>query len=436
MLISLINRISFDFQKIYFYSLCILVASIPLGFRLSLYALGFSLLLGLANVIFVEKRLVFNNKISNSLAFLWVIYLLSLLYTSNMNYGIKSTVQLIQLLLIPFLLNFRIPDKNISRLKDIFIVSVIFSLLFFIGRAFINSLVFSSDGLIFNFYNENVPYGSYFYYTELVKPHHPSYYAMYLLLAIVLVFPQKWTELTIQRKVFSIVSITLLILGVFLCSSRAGILSAIIIIFILLFKLIRKSSSYYLSIIILAFTAFALYYLITNPRINTIYRYINSFYQGETEQQTYLESNAMMRLKIWPVLIKDFEGYEIIIGKGIGDTKQDMMECYKREGIMFAFDEKLNAHNQYIQTLYAVGLLGLAVLLYILSYAFWLSFKYRNLVLFLFLVIISVNFMFESVLERGGGVMFFIFFIVLFTEKHIERRSSSFKSLSKTHILK
>jgi len=353
-----------------------------------------------------------------------------------MNYGIKSTVQLIQLLLIPFLLNFRIPDKNISRLKDIFIVSVIFSLLFFIGRAFINSLVFSSDGLIFNFYNENVPYGSYFYYTELVKPHHPSYYAMYLLLAIVLVFPQKWTELTIKRKVFSIVSITLLILGVFLCSSRAGILSAIIIIFILLFKLIRKSSSYYLSIIILAFTAFALYYLITNPRINTIYRYINSFYKGETEQQTYLESNAMMRLKIWPVLIKDFEGYEIIIGKGIGDTKQDMMECYKREGIMFAFDEKLNAHNQYIQTLYAVGLLGLAVLLYILSYAFWLSFKYRNLVLFLFLVIISVNFMFESVLERGGGVMFFIFFIVLFTEKHIERRSSSFKSLSKTHILK
>lgn len=428
MVLSVINRVSFNFQKIYFYSLCILVALIPLSFRLSLYALGFSLLLGLANVIFVEKRLVFNNKISNSLAFLWIIYLLSLLYSSNMNYGIKSIVQLIQLLLIPFLLNFSIPDKNISRLKDIFIVSVVVSLLFFIGRAFINSLVFSSDGIVFNFYNENVSYGSYFYYNELVKPHHPSYYAMYLLLAIVLAFPQKWTELTIERKVFSVISISLLILGVFLCSSRAGILSAIIIIFILLFKLIRKSSNYYLSIIILAFTAFALYYLIMNPRINTIYRYINSFYQGEKEQQIYLESTAMMRLKIWPVLIKDFEGYEIIIGKGIGDTKQDMMECYKREGITFALDEKLNAHNQYIQTLYAVGLFGLAVLLYIISYAFWLSFKYRNLVLFLFLVIISVNFMFESVLERGGGVMFFVFFIVLFTEKHIERSSSSFKS--------
>ncbi len=76
--------------------------------------------------------------------------------------------------------------------------------------------------------------------------------------------------------------------------------------------------------------------------------------------------------------------------------------------------EKLNSHNQYLETCAGLGIFGFVSLLYILIYGFIITYKKRHYLLFFLLVILSINFMFESMLNRMSGVLFMIFFYSLF----------------------
>ena len=98
------------------------------------------------------------------------------------------------------------------------------------------------------------------------------------------------------------------------------------------------------------------------------------------------------------------------------------MTEYKKENITAAYKQKLNAHNQYLQTALSIGFFGLIVLLISLFLPFVDSFKNGNFLLIIFLLIISFNFLFESMLERQSGVVFYAFFnsFLFFSKKDYE----------------
>ncbi|MBR6776092.1 MAG: hypothetical protein IKM23_10360, partial [Bacteroidales bacterium] len=83
--------------------------------------------------------------------------------------------------------------------------------------------------------------------------------------------------------------------------------------------------------------------------------------------------------------------------------------------ISSCIDRELNAHNQFSDTIIAVGVIGLLLLLTFFAYPIYLWIKNKNfdIVFFSLLLIIAFNSLFESVLERQMGIMFFVFFYFL-----------------------
>jgi len=161
----------------------------------------------------------------------------------------------------------------------------------------------------------------------------------------------------------------------------------------------------------------ALYYLSDNPRFKTITTYVKASVGNNTQIKDEYESLVMIRVKMWPIILKDLNIKEILLGVGLGDTNQRFIQAYKNNNLEYAAATELNAHNQYIQTLVSTGILGLLLLLTIIGYGFWFVYINRDMLLFLFFTIISVNFIFESMLERVFGVLFFVFFLLILSSK-------------------
>lgn len=82
----------------------------------------------------------------------------------------------------------------------------------------------------------------------------------------------------------------------------------------------------------------------------------------------------------------------------------------------YAIDMDTNAHNQFMETLISVGVVGVLLLLayFIVPLVLWIRCKRFDLMYFAFLTMIFFNAMFESIFERQQGIIFFCFFNMLF----------------------
>ena len=106
----------------------------------------------------------------------------------------------------------------------------------------------------------------------------------------------------------------------------------------------------------------------------------------------------------------------VIFGVGTGDVKDALMESYKEHQDVKILSQKLNAHNQYLQTFISLGIFGLILLLYMLFFPAIRAFRQKDFLFMIFLAIFAVNIMVESMLENQAGVIFYALFnALLFT---------------------
>jgi O-antigen ligase len=86
------------------------------------------------------------------------------------------------------------------------------------------------------------------------------------------------------------------------------------------------------------------------------------------------------------------------------------MHLYKERGMKGAFEHQLNAHNEYYQVFISLGIIGFILLLVTLYFPFIFAFRTGNTIYLLFLLIVVLNFLTESMFETQAGVMFYAFF--------------------------
>ena len=98
---------------------------------------------------------------------------------------------------------------------------------------------------------------------------------------------------------------------------------------------------------------------------------------------------------------------------GTGDAKDKMLETYKERGMQSEYENKLNSHNQFLNTFIALGITGLISLVLCLMIPAYYSFKEKYFLFLAFVGIAGLNFLFESMLERQAGVIYFAFFYSL-----------------------
>ena len=101
-------------------------------------------------------------------------------------------------------------------------------------------------------------------------------------------------------------------------------------------------------------------------------------------------------------------------GVGTGDTNDELVKRYREDNMTYVLKKELNAHNQYLQTFLALGILGILLLLAHFIIPLIYAVKYRQWVYIIFIITILLNFLVESMLERRDGTNFIAIFNALF----------------------
>ena len=109
-----------------------------------------------------------------------------------------------------------------------------------------------------------------------------------------------------------------------------------------------------------------------------------------------------------------------IFGYGIGDVQSQLDSCYESNNLGLKAGQ-YNSHNQYFFVWLSAGILGLSLFLYWLYYYLRFAIKSNDWLMLAIIILYAVVFLFENVLSRQSGVVFFCFIInFLMADKIIE----------------
>jgi len=389
---------------------CASIFLIPINKHLVTIFMSFWFLFALINFFsslkFQKLTLAFNKKLLPFLVFpiLYVVHLFGLLYTSNFNYAFFDLEIKLSMFLIPLTLWLR--SDFYSNKQNLIIQSLIYG-----------SLISFIINIIHAYFKYRIkPDIIYFYYAEL-SPIHPSYMSLYISLALIgiLYLGSKAISFNVKRgQAIGIILFIILLIYLFLLSSKGGIMifTFSILIYITA-QYIHKIRIKYLIGISLIIIIAPIFLINSVPKVKYRFQGMISAVKHANEANLDSQESSMERVAIFATSSK-FAYQCLPFGVGTGDTKDEITKNYKNLGSKTMDERYLNAHNQYLQTTITLGIFGLASLLLILVSGFRDAIKKKNLLFFIFMILISFNMLFESMLEQQAGVIFITLFYTFF----------------------
>jgi O-antigen ligase len=103
----------------------------------------------------------------------------------------------------------------------------------------------------------------------------------------------------------------------------------------------------------------------------------------------------------------------LLFGVGVGDVRNELVREYELMGAEKHIQQRLNAHNQFIEVILETGIPGILVFLMIYFYMIRIAISNSNTLYLLFILMTIVFFMFETTLYRLAGIAFFSLFAFL-----------------------
>lgn len=331
------------------------------------------------------------------LVLFYLLHLVGMIYTENIKSGWFDIEVKLSIFILPVIFYFQhksLNKQNVKYFKWFYILSI-FGISMFL---FVKALIAYSNGDVGKLY-----------YNELSNPYHPSYLAMYVIMALLFLFDFMVNEKQKVLIFLYLISLLYFLSFIFLLSSKAGILSAPIVLLPAGLHYIFKNKKFWVPFMVILFVLLFAYVGIKN---NDRFNAVASTLQTAKNNAATSESNAA-RWLVWQA------GLEIvkenpICGVGTGDVKDALLGVYAKRQMLGAIEKKLNAHNQFLETAIGQGLIGLLVLILVFFIPFIKAFKEKNIIWMLFLVLVSFNFLFESMLNTQMGVFFFAYFYSFF----------------------
>ena len=350
-------------------------------------------------------KLLFREKkrgILFSFSLLYLLYVAGLSYSSNMDYGLFDLEVKLSLFIFPLIFATNSPFYLAKKKSDAI-------LSFFVAGCLVSSLILYSHAL----YGTIVAHTAWpFYYKQLSWSHHPSYLAMYFTFAIA-ILACRMIDRTRELSFYALTGMLMLGISFFvfivLLNSKAGLIGMFLVIFSSAGYLVLKKRSWWLATgtVTLAVILF-LFCMAVFPGIGTRVKESEQDLKSMDSPGKDPKSTAE-RIAVWKCAIEIISGHPII-GVGTGDIKDALMEQYKAHNLIKIMNQKLDAHNQYLQTFCTLGILGLATLLYLLIFPTIRAFQRKEMVYLLFVAIFAINILVESMLENQAGVVFFALF--------------------------
>ena len=379
-------------------ALCLVVFQFPFYRRFIPITIALWVLLSLVMGIYKKHRLKFNWRLMTSIAF-FGLYCLGVLWSENSaNAGFDLEVKM-SLAIIPIVIMFS--NYKVEQIKMLLLTFIAGLLVCVIWL-----LVIGANNYYCTCDTRQL------LYIHLSKEIHPSYLAFYMNVGIgILLIDYFNGALGLFKRRWVYVALILIFTGFsILLLSKIGILtSAILFLSLLIYWLIKRK---WILFLLFTFCSILGSYVIYKGS-DLVQSRVQEFVEGvDTDtEKTWLESTSL-RTVIWNESTSLFLD-NFWIGVGTGDVQDELLERYEDAGINQAVRQNLNAHNQFLQTSVALGVLGLLTIAIMLLQALirMKRMKYFNLI---FSLISGVFFFTESVLETQAGVVFFAVFFAIF----------------------
>ncbi|MFH1161339.1 MAG: O-antigen ligase family protein [bacterium] len=383
--------------------------AIPIKNRMASWVIGFLVINWAAELRFWSKikRIGTGKYRYNLLLFsgFYVLYLIGLLYSHNMEYGMFDIEVKLSLLVFPLL--FATLD---SRVFSALRVDYIF-LTYILGCLAASLICMGNAFLRFNETGE----ARVFFYTRLSMFHHAGYFAMFLDFAIVLViFLAREYIRYLRRWHLVLIGVLLLYfnLMVVLLSSKMGIISLmgiyVVMALVFFFRQPNRKAALYPAILLVSVIGFLLISPATLRRFERGKKAIEGI---QSIPPDVVEATAG-RVLIWESSFRIIREHPLF-GVGTGDVKDALLKEYADKQFSGAIKLRLDAHNQYLQTFISLGLIGFIPLMLMLILPAVSAFRREDYIYFFFLLLFSLNILVESMLENQAGVVFYAFFNTL-----------------------
>lgn len=122
-------------------------------------------------------------------------------------------------------------------------------------------------------------------------------------------------------------------------------------------------------------------------------------------------NGANFRLAAWPCGWQLFEEHPIL-GVGLGDKETELFKIYEQKEFHFAIETKKNVHNNYLDILYSMGLIGFIT--FIIAWLILPIFRFlktRDGLALLIVITLAIAMITEDYFDRTLGGIYVSFFI-------------------------
>ena len=396
----------------------LVLISIPLGYAIGGIAVGLYLFITL--ITFKKENFSIDKKLILPIL-LYLLMLVSLVWSYDINATFKALSKTLPLFVIPFCFMISTKFSNLQRQKIISYYSygMLLFILYYLVKAVIRFAVNHSTNVFF--YHELV--------TEDVNAIHVSLYMAFAGIYFITKF---------QKSVLDKIAIAIIAVFLVLLSSKniSVIFFGLVLVFYLrYYKSSTKIKSLKIALFLLLFLAIAFTGKIKDRFLIEYYSNVseNSLNQkignadGEVHNVSIYEAwnnskfspNDFFNGTAFRVyqarLFFEFLVEEPIFWKGFGlNASQKMLIEKEKKYNLYNGYGNFNFHNQYIQTFAELGIFGFLLLLIMVLLNIKNAIKTKNFVYISFAVLMISLFLTESFLSRQRGIVFFATLYCLF----------------------
>jgi hypothetical protein len=408
-------------SQFYFISFKAVLVLLPWSITLTNYAIAIFTITGFLSTTFSEKinRLRQNKEVVVFLI-LYALYVIGLLYSSNIALGLKSIEQKLVLLIIPLIAasSFAFSDQQ----REWALRSFVYSNVLFILTCIVLNVIDISGGPPYTHVNFDpytlsrfkelhpgfAPIWMQFSYIAFTSPilSSPVFISLYLSLSVFILFD-------LHSVKFKYVLIGWFSLTIVLLSSRMGILTLISIsVLILFYDIFKRNFPLRHSLLKITYIISLFLMVIFFPV--TRFRVIEEPLSTPTDLPTDASqwNSVNLRFLEWKSGIEGIRNTGIT-GTGTGDALE-VLDSYYNQVDLGIFDHQYLSHNQYIETTLEIGLAGFIALMLCLFVPFMRALKTQNVLLMSVVLMTCLACLSTSFFERARGLTFYVSFVSLF----------------------
>jgi len=388
------------------YELCVLLTIMVSVLLPKLVALSFGIwFITIVFGVFQKKiRFVQPNLLSILFWLLFMSYLIGTIWTNHPEIAFKYIEYKLSLLIIPLLFLFQ-PKEGIIQKRLIvgFVVSVgVLGLYSFIQSLFHSPLTLDSVTSV--------------YFSTI---HHPTYLSGFAFLAMVMSVQQIHMQTKLKERLFWAIMVVVLVAIQFLCLSLAGLLLLMLFIIgyaVYLIKCKFGKIGLWVSIALVPIVMYLSIQFI--PGFKTQFKGSKLYFLEYMEdpikfvktKKTYLGGDET-RLILWTATIREIKKHPFGVGTGNLDDHLTSQLQYLTHYEMA--EKKYNPHNQFFQTALEVGIPAAVLILFIVGWCIFKGLVRREYLLVLLSVNLFINCLFESMLQRQSGIVFYTLWMVI-----------------------